>query len=108
MGVQGVGQPFLMAPAKVWRCSSRIKNRVCPPPNTGGCAARGREKRGQGRKQLPAVLCAQHGVHLLVALVVRRAVEGESGCAVDADDDVGMGSALRETVREQAKQRGWR
>ncbi|KAJ7040163.1 hypothetical protein C8F04DRAFT_1178259 [Mycena alexandri] len=38
-------------------------------------------------------------------------VEGESGCsavsifAVDADDDVGMGSALRETVREQAKQR---
>ncbi|KAJ7039327.1 hypothetical protein C8F04DRAFT_1255037 [Mycena alexandri] len=32
MRVQGVGQPFLMAPAKVWRCSSRIKNRDCPPP----------------------------------------------------------------------------
>ncbi|KAJ7036218.1 hypothetical protein C8F04DRAFT_1181495 [Mycena alexandri] len=32
MRVQGVGQPFLMAPTKVWRCSSRIKNRDCPPP----------------------------------------------------------------------------
>ncbi|KAJ7016123.1 hypothetical protein C8F04DRAFT_1203214 [Mycena alexandri] len=41
-------------------------------------------------------------VHLLVALiVVRRAVKRECGCAVDADNDVGMGSALlRKTVRE--------
>ncbi|KAJ7019140.1 hypothetical protein C8F04DRAFT_1198021 [Mycena alexandri] len=69
----------------------------------------GREKRwAWGGKELPTVLCAKHGVHLLVALVARRAVERECGCAVDADNDVGMGSALRplrETVRERGSQR---
>ncbi|KAJ7022516.1 hypothetical protein C8F04DRAFT_1240759 [Mycena alexandri] len=56
--------------------------------------------RGQGREAVAGRALRQHGVHLLV-LVVWRAVEGESGCsavsifAVDADNDVGMGSALR-------------
>ncbi|KAJ7036259.1 hypothetical protein C8F04DRAFT_1233206 [Mycena alexandri] len=74
-----------------------------------GCRKGGKgEKVGMGGKELPTVLCAKHRVHLLVALVARRAVERECGCAVDADNDVGMGSALRplrETVRERGSQR---
>ncbi|KAJ7040165.1 hypothetical protein C8F04DRAFT_1178262 [Mycena alexandri] len=72
-------------------------------------------EKGEKGEQLPAVLCAQRGVQTLVALVVWRVVcyyqtrglsdslskgSGESGCspvsifAVDADEGVGMGSAL--------------
>ncbi|KAJ7024715.1 hypothetical protein C8F04DRAFT_1301650, partial [Mycena alexandri] len=77
--------------------------------------------KGEKGEQLPAVLCVQRGVHLLVALVVWRAGRhdqtrglsnslsigsGESGCfpvsifAVDADDNVGMAVVAVTAVAE--------
>ncbi|KAJ7028162.1 hypothetical protein C8F04DRAFT_1188847 [Mycena alexandri] len=64
-------------------------------------AARGRE-RGT-REGCSCRLCFARNMGALAGSTSRRAVERECGCAVDADNDVGMGGALRplrETVRE--------
>ncbi|KAJ7026052.1 hypothetical protein C8F04DRAFT_1190866 [Mycena alexandri] len=58
----------------------------------------GKGKRGdKGGKQPPAVLCAQHGVHLLVALVVWRAGDGaEAGESEEEDGSVTVTAVAEE------------